>query len=473
LIVLSNGEKINPIPMESVILSDSFVKSVLIVGEYRFSPSLMVEMEHGNEPKTDVERLEAMRKIWPTVQESNRFAPGFAKIPKSLILFAICGKPFLRAGKGTVQRQMTVKLYSKELDQLLSSQQNDLLIEGLTLETSRSSESVKTFTGEIYSQALEIKDLHGSYDAFYRGMDSLKVLLVVQRFRAAVHTIGALIFLEDINPRLIYSSPSVDKMTEAILGLAHKMEGIEQNHARGQDEKLTRTVLAWSTFFHPCRKAGKLLQNVLLTGTTSSLGSYLLAAFDNMPNSEVGKIYCLNRSPNSKDRQKKSSTARGLNTAWENERVEFLQADLSQLELGLGPEKYAEPLNDTTVVIHNDWQVDFNLILDFFESRIRGVRNLLDFSAQSAHKAPLIFMSSVSIVYGWMALHPGEMVPEAVPDDFDAPEQIGYAESMFICKHLVQNFSRSSQVLFCGRGRLRDHWKEMVYGIEMSGFQAL
>ena len=39
LIVLSNGGKINPIPMENVILSDPFVKSVLIVGEYRFRPS--------------------------------------------------------------------------------------------------------------------------------------------------------------------------------------------------------------------------------------------------------------------------------------------------------------------------------------------------------------------------------------------------------------------------------------------------
>jgi len=121
---------------------------------------------------------------------------------------------------------MTVKLYSKELDQLFSSQQNALLIEGLTLETSRSSERVKTFTGEIYSQALEIKDLHSSGDVFYRGMDSLEALLVVQRFRAAVHAIGMFIILEDIHPRLIYSTPSVHKMTEAILGLVHKMEGI-------------------------------------------------------------------------------------------------------------------------------------------------------------------------------------------------------------------------------------------------------
>jgi hypothetical protein len=253
-------------------------------------------MEHDNEPKTDVERLEAIRNIWPTVEESNRFAPGSAKISKSPILFATCGKPFLRAGKGAVQRQMTVKLYSKELDQLFSSQQNALLIEGLTLETSRSSESVKTFTGEIYSQALEIKDLHGSGDVFYRGMDSLKALLVVQRFRAAVHaTIGMFIILEDINPRLIYSTPSVDKMTEAILGLVHKMEGIEQNQQVPtlSREVNMRTLLEQYSRGLPSSIPGKQAnshQNVLLTGTTGSLGTCFLTAFDNMPNSEVGKF---------------------------------------------------------------------------------------------------------------------------------------------------------------------------------------
>jgi len=59
-------------------------------------------MEYDNEPKTDVELLEAMRKIWPIVEESNRFAPGSAMISKSPITFATCGKPFLRAGNGAM-----------------------------------------------------------------------------------------------------------------------------------------------------------------------------------------------------------------------------------------------------------------------------------------------------------------------------------------------------------------------------------
>lgn len=96
--------KINPIPMENTIHSNPLVNSVLIVGEYRFSPSLLVEMRSGHAPERDVERLEAVKQIWHSVEEANQIAPGFAKIPKSLILFTHPEKPFLRAGKSTVQR---------------------------------------------------------------------------------------------------------------------------------------------------------------------------------------------------------------------------------------------------------------------------------------------------------------------------------------------------------------------------------
>jgi hypothetical protein len=48
----------------------------------------------------------------------NRIASGFSKITKSLIIFTTPGKPFLRAGKEAVQRQMTVQSYSEELAHL-------------------------------------------------------------------------------------------------------------------------------------------------------------------------------------------------------------------------------------------------------------------------------------------------------------------------------------------------------------------
>lgn len=454
LIILSNGEKINPIPMENTIRSNPLVKAALVVGEYRFNPSLLIEMENENVPRTDVQRMETLNKIWPTVEKANRIAPGFAKIPKSLILFATLEKPFLRAGKGTVQRQLTVKSYSKELDRLFSSTQNDLLIEGLTLDHSGSSESVKTFTREIYRQALEIDELNDSDDVFNHGVDSLKVLVVVQRFQAAVRASGMSINPDDINARLIYSASSIAKTAEAILGLNQKLDGIEQvqNAAIFSRERKMKELLdQYSRNLPSLISTGKQAKssaawNFLLTGTTGSLGTYLLAALENMPRAKVGKIFCLNRSPNAKERQKKSSKARGLKFAWDDKRVEFFHADLSQPDLGLGAEKYASLLDETTVVIHNAWPVNFNLALDSFEPQIRGVRNLLDFSAQSAHRAPLIFVSSISTVHRWMEMHPDEVVPEAVLNDFDAPEWMGYSESKFVSEQLVQAFSRASGV---------------------------
>ncbi|KAE9365218.1 putative NRPS-like enzyme [Stipitochalara longipes BDJ] len=449
LIVLSNGEKINPIPMENVIRSNPLVKSALIIGEYQFSPSLLVEMASEISPETDAERVETVKRIWPSIEEANRIAPGFAKISKSLIFFSTPGKPFLRAGKGTVQRQMTVKLYSKELDQLFLSQQTDLLIEGLTLDSSRYPGNVEIFTKQIYSQVLEINDLHSTSDVFHNGMDSLKVLLVIQRFRAAAKTIGMSINLEDINARLIYSAPSVEKMSGALLGLANKAKAIGEAASTSRENKMKGLLEKYvSSSLSSVYSAGqaKSIRNILLTGTTGSLGSYLLAVLESMPRSEVSKIYCLNRSPDSKDRQKKSNLARGLNTAWNNERVEFLRADLSQPDLGLEAEKYAELLNNTTVIIHVAWHVNFNLSLESFEPQIRGVRNLLEFSAQSTHQAPLIFVSSVSTVHRWMESHPNAMVPEALLDDFDAPEKIGYAESKFVSEHLIRRFSTSSGI---------------------------
>jgi aryl carrier-like protein len=158
-------------------------------------------MKSKHAPETDVERLEAVKQIWPNVEEANQIAPGFAKIPKSLILFTRPEKPVLRSGKDTVQRQLTVKSYSKELDQLFLSQQNYLLIEGLTLDGSSTQDNIRIFTRQIYGQVMELDNLSDSDDVFHRGMDSLKVLVVVQRFRAAVTTVGLPIKPKDVDSR--------------------------------------------------------------------------------------------------------------------------------------------------------------------------------------------------------------------------------------------------------------------------------
>lgn len=378
LIVLSNGEKVNPIPMENIISSQPQVQSALIVGEYRFNPSLLVELEEDKIPKTDAERRFALDQLWPSIQEANKIAPGFAKVPKSLVLFASAEKPFLRAGKGTVQRQLTGEAYSKELEDVFTSQEADLLIEGLTLHSPASPENIKTFIREIYSQALEEGDLTDSDDVFHRGMNSLKVAVIASRLQAALKSCGFSSRTGDISPRLIYSKPSIENITQYVLGLAYgrgahdttngiagaerrdKLEGLVEkfsagivSEVRGSVDAIGSSPEAW---------------DVILTGTTGSLGSHLLATLEAMPTSKINKIYCLNRSFNGKSRQEKSNTARGLRFSLDQERIEFLQADFSRPDLGLGLEKYTEVsyghISDSSV--ESTYQADILRLLQGF-----------------------------------------------------------------------------------------------------------
>lgn len=81
------------------------------------------------------ETRRTLDEIWPIIQEANKIAPKFSKIPKPLVQIAPAEKPSKRAGKGTVQRQNMVKSFSREIDALFSSQETNLLTEGLSLAT--------------------------------------------------------------------------------------------------------------------------------------------------------------------------------------------------------------------------------------------------------------------------------------------------------------------------------------------------
>lgn len=52
------------------------------------------------------------------VEEANKEAPAFSRIFKEMILVANPKKPMQRAGKGTVIRKATMKLYEAEIDAL-------------------------------------------------------------------------------------------------------------------------------------------------------------------------------------------------------------------------------------------------------------------------------------------------------------------------------------------------------------------
>lgn len=116
IIVFSNGEKLNPVDMESIIQSHPDVSGVVIGGVGQFQSSLLIEAV--KPPTSEAERAQLLESIWSSVQAANRETPSHGHIHRDMILFTTADNPMPRAGKGTVQRQATLDLYAAEIEAL-------------------------------------------------------------------------------------------------------------------------------------------------------------------------------------------------------------------------------------------------------------------------------------------------------------------------------------------------------------------
>jgi acyl-coenzyme A synthetase/AMP-(fatty) acid ligase len=116
ILILSTGDKLSPVDMESIIEANAAIGAALVTGFGRFKCALLVEAV--NPPSKEEEKERLLDTIWPSVKEANKKAPSSAQIHREMIILTSKDKPMLRAGKGTVQRKMTVTSYAKELDAL-------------------------------------------------------------------------------------------------------------------------------------------------------------------------------------------------------------------------------------------------------------------------------------------------------------------------------------------------------------------
>jgi long-subunit acyl-CoA synthetase (AMP-forming) len=120
VIVLSNGEKLTPVAMEASLRDHPGVNGALVVGQEKFSPAAIIELtpDMANTVKTSEERASFIDSLWPYTVAANENAPTHAILAIDRIMIAPADKPFSRAGKGTIQRGATVKLFENEIEEL-------------------------------------------------------------------------------------------------------------------------------------------------------------------------------------------------------------------------------------------------------------------------------------------------------------------------------------------------------------------
>src|SRR3569833_2612178 len=95
---------------------------------------------------------------------------------------------------------------------------------------------------------------------------------------------------------------------------------------------------------------------VILTGSTGSLGTYILSTLLRCFPERIDRVYCLNRSENAKDKQSADLSKRGLPLSpLHDERFVYLHADLGSRMLGLGHVLFFLLLNEVFVFVFFVW----------------------------------------------------------------------------------------------------------------------
>ncbi|KAF2095550.1 acetyl-CoA synthetase-like protein [Rhizodiscina lignyota] len=444
VLVLSNGEKVQPHNMELTIAAHPAVSAVVVSGQGRFQTSLLVELL-GNPPHISIERHRIIDELWPWIEDANISAPSHAQLLKEYILFATPDKPFSKTSKGTVRRGPTLELYKKELDDLYAQADSSFSDTDADVPQLNSADE-QTFRDGVrkaFESVTGIVNLPEDADFFTAaGIDSLQVLTLQKYLRKGLVLVNG--ERSAVSTALIYQNPTISLLSRTLYQLVsapHSNGHIAYRHSGPSPvQQLFESLFA--ELPNPPRTVNGVakIQSrreghiIILTGSTGSLGSYVLN--DLMNSGTVEEIWCLNRSADSESRQKASNAQRGLRTDFHNRRVFFRQATLWKDNLGLDYKDYLYLLKNATQIIHTQWQVDFNLALTSFSTHLRGVKNLISLclaASSLGNTIQVFFTSSVGIAN---KLTIASSIPEA-PFFEDNVASSGYGQSKLVAEKLL------------------------------------
>jgi hypothetical protein len=183
VVVLSTGENLNPLDIESAIAENPSIQGALVFGSGLPKPGLLIELDHskGNEQRAE----DIKQQVMDILRETYQRTPDFVRIPEGNIIFANSDKPFVRTPKGTVQRRHTLQVYQKEIDSLFESPQGGLDDQHLSLDLS----SEGAFAGSLVKAVARITDTDGldtDSDFFEAGMNSQQAEMLIASVRDAI-----------------------------------------------------------------------------------------------------------------------------------------------------------------------------------------------------------------------------------------------------------------------------------------------
>ncbi|KAF7193871.1 Adenylate-forming reductase [Pseudocercospora fuligena] len=484
IVVYSTGEKFNPTAAEDAINGNPLISAALVAGQEKPHPALLVEPA---KPGDAIDPEDFIEQIWPHVRKVNSSVPAHSRIMKDMILVTNRRKPLRRAGKGTVQRNASFRLYEEELEELYEApkKRKDSKVSTETISrtaslspplTSPKSETrVSPFSPPLASpvpqatsmpeyaprRSSETSKSHrfGEYDALSLARQILDVLkysfglnIAVDGdfFSAGVDSLGVTTLVRELQ-RLLPSDEENSRLIAPKVVYEHPTPIALASYLCGNDTEEPESEVLMQQLFEkytadlPITARNPLTVDqsakvVILTGSTGSFGTYLLDAL------------LRDERPTAEEEQVRSLIRKGLSASLSRKPVTFAVCDLGAPYLGLESQQYKDFLQKATHVIHNAWNVNFNLPLHYFEKpHIQGVRQLVDFSARSAHGATIFFISSIGAVANYEQARAvdgkARPVPEVPIEDWSAASlESGYGQSELVSERILAAAAASADV---------------------------
>ncbi|KAK7464323.1 hypothetical protein VKT23_006491 [Stygiomarasmius scandens] len=488
-IMMANGEKTNPGPLELIISSSPLISGCFMFGRSRTQAGVAVEPRNPLPSPQTEESIAAFRTaVFPVIERANALAPQHSRIFKELILITDPEKkgPLPRTPKGDVQRKKAEEMYESEIkalyEEVESKVQEEWARPPLPEEGGWKEEGIRAFVGRVVkgtvgSQGGEAREVDPERDLFAQGCDSLQATYVRQAILSALNQFYAegegskrlpKDYMSRIPNNFVYEHPTQRGIEEVLIELVGSGSG-NGSAAVGQSTqerkvKAMRAMVDKYTRDLPPSPSPSVKVNgnghtsasqgeaVLITGTTGTLGTYILSNL--LQDSRVVKVYALNRGKpgsSSKEsesylvsRQKSAFVDKGLSapllvSSLESGKLVLLEGNTSEPYLGLTKEVYKDLAQGLTTIIANAWTLNFAMTLGGFESHVKGVRALVDLGIASSairgnKKTKFIFSSSVSTVSGWKDMN--ELIPERELD----PEYAlgtGYGESKWVAEQTL------------------------------------
>ena len=472
LIVLATGEKVVPRILEDKLSENKLVRVAVAIGNGRSELGAIVQPMLPLSPDAH-ESFKAA--LWADVLEANKQMDAHARISsKDAIIIVRHEMTIPRSDKGSVMRGEVHQLFEEDIAKAYQDLEVNI-VDGFlpSLNMASLENDLKVLVETTISLGVPADSWGFDDDFFELGMDSLQATRLHRLLLRSMPEMKVVDPKTERFPRdFVYRYPSITRMAKALKEIE---EGRDTSVERRINiDKFVDLYSAKHSDTYVRSEEGSV---ILLTGSTGSLGVFLLATLASLPN--VSRVICLNRFnqdtgsvQNPLARQRQCAEAKGAQIserAWS--KVQIFQANASSSLFGLEKSEYITLCEQVTHIIHNAWPMDFKRKLPGFEPQFRTLQNIIAF-ARNVHatrpflRPRLLFISSIAVVGEYGLVNETRIIPEIPMIDERCTNSVGYAEAKLVCEKIIEQ-------------TMNDHGKELdaayvrvgqISGSKESGF---